>query len=54
MELVRFYIRIYQLPLQCQENINRIEQSTINDKDPFKYYYMYAYIYVYYKRIEIK
>jgi len=46
MELVRFYSRIYQLPLQWSENVNRIELSGINDKYLFKYLYIYIYIYI--------
>jgi len=46
MELVRIYSRIYQLPLQWPYNINRIEQSAINDNNLFKYNYVCVYIYV--------
>jgi hypothetical protein len=44
VELVPFYSRIYQLPLQWPYNINRIEQSGINDNNLFKYNYVCIYI----------
>ena len=36
MELVRFYISLYHLPLQLAYNINHIEQSGINENNRLK------------------
>ena len=40
VELVRFYTRIYQLPLQWGYSVNCIEQSGINGNNCFKYIYV--------------
>ena len=40
VELVRFYTRIYQLPLQWGYSINCIEESGINGNNWFKYIYV--------------
>jgi hypothetical protein len=40
MGMVRFYSGIYQLPLRWPYNINRTEQSGINDNNRFKYIYV--------------
>ena len=47
MDLVQFYNRVYQLPLQWAYSINRIEQSGINGNNRFKYNYVWEYIYIY-------